>query len=318
MRVISYLKSEIPGTNLYDLNLEEFSSEPRENPQHWLLYGYRILEKGVFKSSPRPGVYKYLNVTMPTEYCQQDFVYDNNKYFDEIYGICKYSCYWLNYLEQSTRHKYIYYPVSVPETLHPFSSKSYDIIYHGGIHSDKYDKMLQAISKYNYRYATMSRGINARTQYSAQLYATNLDLNPFEKYHLLSQCKISIAFNNFPLSDLDISHIKAKPHWQHNHAFSHLESKLAPQFKSRVNEAAALGVINLVERDQWNVIEDFYSAEDEFIYFDSVEELPRLITYILDNYNQYYTMRKRAFQRALRYKRENAYYDIAASKQWPN
>jgi len=318
MQVISYLKSEIPGTNLYDLDLEEFSSKSHDKSQQWLLYGYRILEKGVFKSSPRPGIYKYLNVTMPTEYCQQNFIFDAKKCFNEIYGICKYSCNWLNCLEQSGRHKYIYYPVSVPESLNPFSQKTYDVIYHGGIHSHKYEKMLEVISKYNYRYATMTVGINEQTRYSAHRYATDLDLNPFEKYALLNRCKISIAFNNFPLSELDISHIKAKPYWHQNHAFSHLESKLAPQFKSRVNEAAILGVINLVERDQWNVIEDFYSADEEFIYFNSVEELPRIITHILDNYDQYYTMRKQAFQKALRYKRKNAFYDIATSKQWPN
>ena len=80
MQVISYLKSEIPGTNLYDLNLEEFSTGNLANSKSLLIYGYRFLEKGGFVSKRRSNLnYKYLNVTMPTEYTQKDFIHDSIK-----------------------------------------------------------------------------------------------------------------------------------------------------------------------------------------------------------------------------------------------
>lgn len=317
MRVFSYLKSEIPGTNLYDLNLEEFSIGALAKSKSILIYGFKFLEKGGFVYKKWKDLnYKYLNVTMPTEYTQNDFIHDSNHSFDEIYGICRYSCEWMNYLEGSTRYKYIYYPVSVPQCLDPFSVKKYDVIYHGGMHSEKYIQMLGILSHYNYRYATMSRGINILTQKASQQYATNIDLTPFDKYSLLNECKISIAFNTFPLNVDQIKNIKNKPKWHKNNAFSALDKHIAPQFKSRVNEAAALGVINLIEYDLWNLVEDFYQPNQDFVYFSNLTDLKSKINMILNNYDQFWDMRVSAYRKSLRYTRKNAYFDIATSSDW--
>jgi len=318
MRVSSYLKSEIQGTNLYDLNLEEFSVGELFYSNSILIYGYRFLEKGGFFSKSRSDfTYKYLNVTMPTEYTQKAFIHDLNNSFDEVYGICKYSCSWLNSLESSEKYKYIYYPVSVPSELNPFSNKQYDVIYHGGIHSDKYIQMLDIMSRFSYRFATMSRGINSLTQQALREYATNVDLSPNAKYSLLNDCKISIAFNTFPLNYSQIENIQNKPDWDKNLAFSHLEQEIAPQFKSRVNEAAALGVINLIEYDNWNLVEDFYQPNKDFMYFTNMSDLKNKIQYILNNYDQFWDMRVNAYKKSLRYTRKNAYFDIATTSNWP-
>jgi len=92
MRVASYLKSEILGTNLHDLDFESYSTGELQESKDFLVYGFQILEKG--KLQPK-GIdtmkLKYLNVTMPTEYAQSGFIHDQRLVFDEIYGICKYS-----------------------------------------------------------------------------------------------------------------------------------------------------------------------------------------------------------------------------------
>ena len=316
MKVISYLKSEIPGTNLYDLNLEEFAAQQTKVDESWLLYGYRILEKGGLSKTKRGGIYKYLNVTMPTEYCQNGFIHDSTRSFSEIYGICPYSCEWLNKLEDSNRYKYIYYPVSVPNNINIKKEKLYDVIYHGGIHSKKYLEMLSKINKFNYRYATMTTGINELTRYALKMYATNVNLTPIEKYNLLGQTKISICFNNFPLSLEQKKNIQNKPFWQNNEAFRYIDELIVPQFKSRINEAAILGVINLVERDQWNVIENFYESGKDFIYFESVENIPEIITKITRNYEDYTEMRENAYKKSKRYSRKWLYTDILNSHSW--
>ena len=176
--------------------------------------------------------------------------------------------------------------------------------------------MLEIMSKYNFRYATMSHGVNYPTQYALRKYATNVDLSPFEKYLLLSKCKISVAFNNFPLNPTQISNIKKKPYWHENNAFSHVDYGIAPQFKSRVNEAAALGVINLIERDPWNLVEDFYEPDNDFIYFTDMNDLDIKIKHVIENYDSYINVRKSAYTKVQRYTRKNLYSDISNSLSW--
>ena len=315
MHVCSYLKSEVVGTNLYDLDLEEFNTSNIQSSSSILFYGYKLLEKKGLKSIPGK-LSKYLNVTMPTEFTQEEFVHDSNMIFDEIYGICKYSCKWLNSLEGSNRYKYTFYPVSVPTHLKPFCEKKYDVIYHGGIHSEKYMRMLDVMKKYNYRYATMSRGINLPTQYALGKYATNVDLSPINKYKLLNSCKVSIAFNNFPVNSIQIKNIKMKPRWNNNEAFKNIDCGLVPQFKSRVNEAAALGVINLIEKDSWNIVEDFYEPDKDFVYFTDMNDLDEKIQDICENFDNYLNIRKSAYKKSLRYTRENLYSNINESISW--
>jgi hypothetical protein len=162
----------------------------------------------------------------------------------------------------------------------------------------------------------MTHGINELTQQAARTYATNLNMSPYEKYLLLSQCKISVAFNNFHLSKDNIANILEKPKWEKNQAFRGINQGLAPQFKSRVNEAAALGVLNLVERDSWNVIEDFYEPGKDFIYFEDLDDLKEKIPSIINGYDDYLPIRVNAYRKSQRYTAKCAYFDIASSCDW--
>ena len=74
-----------------------------------------------------------------------------------------------------------------------------------------------------------------------------------------------------------------------------------PQFKTRIHEAAISRTLNLVRRDNWNVIEDFYEPDGEFIYFDNEEHLSEKIQYILSNWNDYQKVIDNAFQKSLKY-----------------
>lgn len=50
-----------------------------------------------------------------------------------------------------------------------------------------------------------------------------------------------------------------------------------PQFKVRNHEIASSKSLLIVKRDPWNLMEDFYEPEKEFIYFDNFEELHDII-----------------------------------------
>lgn len=303
MKVVKKLSIEIPGTNTHYFNLDNHNDQ---ESKECLFYGYTFLENGIdlnlLKQNKRN---VYLNVTMPTEFCgPQPTDADDN--FDEIYSICPYSNKWLNEIKNTNKYKTIFYPFNkndIPIT----TEKKYDVIYHGGLHGKKYVDMLKILSNYNYRYLTQTHGINPLT-HSMLGYATNTNLTNEEKIKIISESKISICFNSFEVrGNSDLHNIKSRKDWQKNEAFKHVDDlKIIPQLKSRCNEAAFSRTLNLVQRDPWNIIERYYN-EDEFVYFDSIIDLPEKIDYILNNWSDFTPMIEKAFNRSLEYTTENLY-----------
>jgi glycosyltransferase involved in cell wall biosynthesis len=62
---------------------------------------------------------------------------------------------------------------------------------------------------------------------------------------------------------------------------------IIPQLKSRVFEAACSQCIILCLKDNYNIIEDWFTPEEDFLYFSSKNELENLIVEILNNYEKY-------------------------------
>jgi hypothetical protein len=62
---------------------------------------------------------------------------------------------------------------------------------------------------------------------------------------------------------------------------------MIPQLKSRVFEAACSQCIILCLKDNYNVIEDWFTPNEDFLYFSSNDELDNLIVEILNNYEKY-------------------------------
>ena len=303
MKVIKNLSVEIPGTNTHYFNLNELSDE---NSDECILYGYTFLENGADKNilnKHKRNV--YLNVTMPTEFCSPQST-GADDIFDEIYSICPYSNKWLNEIKNTDKYKTTFYPYNKKDIPSNYEKK-YDVIYHGGIHGDVYVSLLESIKKFNYRYSTQTHGINQLTQ-SYLSYATNTNLTNDEKLNLISECKISVCLNYFTVrSSTDVNYIKNRTDWQKNEAFKHIDDlKIIPQFKSRCNEAAFSKTLNLVQRDPWNIIEKYYE-KDEFVYFDSINDLPITIKNILDNWENHIPIVERAYKKSLNYTTQELY-----------
>ena len=60
----------------------------------------------------------------------------------------------------------------------------------------------------------------------------------------------------------------------------------------------------MVRRDNWNVIEDFYEPDKEFIYFDDEIDLSKKIDHILSNWDDYQVVIENAFNKSLSYTTE--------------
>tara|TARA_R110001583_G_scaffold8965_14_gene42355 strand:+ start:91 stop:1026 length:936 start_codon:yes stop_codon:yes gene_type:complete len=282
MKIYKNLSIEVPGTNTHYFDLEDFGETKGAQA---LYYGWAFLTNGtppeLLRRQPHNS---YLNVVSPTEFCgPYDISCDNS--FDKIFSICPYTVEWLNKIKGTNKYKTIWYPFH-RKYIPTNNKKKYDVCYHGGIHGTKYVEMLSILKNFNYRYMSMGHSINPLTQQSLS-YATNLDLSHTEKMALISQCKISVCYNNFPVrGPQDISHIKEQPSWDQNSAFSHIESAgIIPQLKSRFIEASLSKTLNLVERDPWNVIEKWYNPGEHFVYFDGNKDLHAQISHILENWN---------------------------------
>jgi hypothetical protein len=313
VKVIKDLSIEVPGTNAHYFNLDEFSSDGGDGV---LYYGYNYLESG--KNSKSTGAYRrriYLNVTMPTEFCSGQPI-DADDMFDEIYGICPYTNRWLNAVKGVNKYRDIFYPFNERDVPPPHGKK-YDVCYHGGIHGEKYIRVLEIMRKFNYRFLSQTHGINKLTKKHLK-YATNTDLTNREKLELISECRISICFNTFDIrNDDDIRNIQSRKNWRENKAFKNIEDlKIAPQFKSRCNEAAFSRTLNLVKKDPWNIIEYYYTPDVDFVYFEDLNVLEDTIRSILHNWERYQPMIESAYKKSLTYTTRNLFSIIENNQAW--
>ena len=209
MKVIKDLSIEIPGTNVHYFDLDEFNDDT--DIENVLSYGYGLLENpnkqilDKIKTYPRK---VYLNVTMPTEFASNAPTLQD-QYFDFVYGICPYTVDWLNAITNSSKYRFIFYPFNkndIPQR----GKKKYDVCYFGGLHSESYVECLNIISEFNYRYVTMTHRINKLTRRNLSK-ATNTNLTNKGKLKLLSECKISICYNTFPIrGSADLNCVKGR------------------------------------------------------------------------------------------------------------
>ena len=64
-------------------------------------------------------------------------------------------------------------------------------------------------------------------------------------------------------------------------------------------ESAFSRCVILCQRDDWNVIENWFTPEKEFMYFDDEQDLDKKINHIVNNYNEFDDMRINAYNRAI-------------------
>ncbi|MBI5575403.1 MAG: glycosyltransferase family 1 protein [Deltaproteobacteria bacterium] len=313
MRVVKDLSIEVPGTNAHYFKLDELATGDGRDV---LYYGYNFMESGRAPECGADGGRKiYLNVTMPTEFCSRQPTEADGR-FDEVYGICPYTIRWLNGIRGGNKYRDIFYPFNEADIPAP-QDKLYDVCYHGGIHGERYSGMLKIMRKFNYRYMTQTHGINKFTKKHLK-YATDTNLTNDGKLRLIARCRISICFNTFDIrNDDDVANIKARKNWRDNEAFRHIEDLgIAPQFKSRCNEAAFSRTLNLVKKDPWNVIERYYTPGEDFVYFEDLDELEWKIRDMLDHWDRYRPMIESAYEKSLNYTCRHLYRIIESSQSW--
>lgn len=290
---------DYPDGPTVKINLTKFSKDEGDNSV--LFYGYNSLFNQKYREKYSNFKKRILlNLWMPTEFTCDPFVSSHTyipdglfyDFFTDVYCICPYTAEWLNNKLHTSKFKFIAHPFASPNDYGGDSldfTKKYDVCYFGGIHGPDHEMMAMELKKYNHRISYIS----------PNRYTTDINLTHHEKMQLAANSKISIVFNQCPLSINHIKTIKKYKDWKENKAFEKLDDNISiiPQYKCRTAEAAFCRSIILVKYDQWNIIEKFFD-KDEFIYFDNIKDLNFKINDILQNYDNYNTMLDKAQNKA--------------------
>jgi len=87
-----------------------------------------------------------------------------------------------------------------------------------------------------------------------------------------------------------------------------------PQFKTRMHEAAFSKTLNLVMKDKWNIAEEYYEPEKEFIYFENADDLFSKVRMISNNWSDFQEIVERAYNKSLQYTTDNFVKQIKENK----
>jgi len=199
---------------------------------------------------------------------------------DAILTLCPFTA------ETTEKRTAVFYPFNedfIPKSF----DKEYDVLYSGS--NPQYvpwSTYLSIISRYKYRHIYYNAGTNPSCTYQ-------------EKISLLSKTKVTLVHGLCSVQPTQVHQYMSFPNAAKNRAFSHLSSGLMPQLKTRMFEPAFCKSLILCYKDPWNVIENYFDPEKEFIYFENEQDLSEKLQFILNNYGNYTGIIEAAYTRAI-------------------
>jgi hypothetical protein len=166
-------------------------------------------------------------------------------------------------LTKRKKRQNVFFPLN-KKIIPNHEKKIYDVIYTGFANIPHVQELTSIISKFNYRFVSFSNQTGRET---------NINVSYLEKLKLISQTKCMIIHN--------------------------LLSCGTPQLKSRPFESAFSKSLMLVLKDEYNVIEEWFTPDEDFIYFDSQKGLEELILETTKNYYNYTHIVENAYNKVV-------------------
>lgn len=225
---------------------------------------------------------------------------DYDKYFYKIFTICPYTADWLNDIYGVKKRTPIFFPIS-EKYIGDKKNKDIDVLYSGHIISDELRKELMELSRFNH--AIISNSVDTLVTHRAISYEAKMKMYARSKITLVH----NIIFKTYPHRYMNVWKMKD---WRKNAAFAQIpppwrfwelftKNIYVPQLKSRVFEAAMGGSLILCRRDDFNIIERYFTPGKEFVYYER-GKLTETITQILTKYPKYEKIAENAHRRAVR------------------
>lgn len=205
-----------------------------------------------------------------------------HEHIDQILTICPYTTLC------NPNRTFVFFPFSEKYTPDNFQ-KNIDVTYFGSFpHYVPWGMYIDELSKkYKVRWGNYNHGTDQKCSYVS-------------KIHLYAQSKISIVHGLCNVSSESKNRYLNFPNSDQNKAFSHIHQLVLPQIKSRMFEAAFSKSLILCQKDYWNPIEYFFTPNQDFIYFENIQDLLKKTELILSNYEYYYnTIVESAYEKAI-------------------
>lgn len=230
--------------------------------------------------------------------------------FYKVFTLCPYTSSYLNARQNRNLREPIFFPFNslhIPKN----SQKKYDIIYTGHLISKPIFNDIRKISKFNY----------CLVSNSSSKYVTHNGVGYEQKIKLISESKITLVHNLLYPTFSHLRKVWLYEDWELNEAFKMLPNKkqfyhfflnreqmLVPQLKSRAFEAAFSKSLILCKKDPFNIIENYFEAGKEFVYFED-GKLEETIENILSSYEDYAEIIDNAYRRAVKEYTTEAFFN---------
>lgn len=203
------------------------------------------------------------------------------KKYDKIFTICPYTAKIRNKILEKNVYEYVYYPS--PKSWNRENNKEIDICYFGS-NSD----LILNDSILNYNHLVVNR--------NGGKYCNKHNVSFDEKMEIISKSKITIVHNILffkGVADQNFFEVRNKL----------LGTNIITQHKSRVIEAARCKSLMLCREDDFNIIEDFFTPNEDFLYYNN-DNLSEILNNVLTNYEDFKFIVENAYEKV------NNKYDI--------
>ena len=221
--------------------------------------------------------------------------------FHRVLTLCPFTAEYFNKRQGIERRIPIFFPFN-EQFIPSKREKQYDIIYTGHLHPKPIMRDMKTISRFNYRLVSNS----------AHELVTDRGVKYEEKLSLISQSKITLTHNLLYPTLRHVLNVMKYPGWKVNKAFSDIPHRLlgltkrllvgpeieVPQLKSRIFEAAFCRSLILCKKDNFSVIEKYFTPGEEFVYYEE-GRLAEAVAKILANYDAHLPVIEKAYARAV-------------------
>ncbi len=233
---------------------------------------------------------------------------DSNKVFNTVYTLCPYTAKWANFIEENDRFKYIFTPFNKDFVVDKKEDKQFDALYWGGMHGLDHKDIIDSIRDYNYNFLTVGpqtwnlwwgreSSLPPIDQYAS--YITGINVKRTLMWQLLRKTKVNVMSNLLYTDEKINNNIRQHDHWEKHEAFENLDQFIMPQIKSRPIETAVNRCLMVVKKDPWNIQEDFFEPDKEFIYYNDKKELHSILEDVKINWKNYEQIVENAFNKAV-------------------
>lgn len=249
----------------------------------------------------------FVNQSLPCELFANNFskMLHAQLSYDIVYNSCPYSSNYLNKILGTEKFKFIPIPNFTKKFFENYenidlclSDKVFDTAYIGGIHSHEHLEILKSIK--NFKHFLISFQRRNYLKWPINVNFLGYKKNE-EKWKMQSMSKTLVCTNLLYLSEDQIEVFKNNILVQDDYMKKIIETKTAPQMKGRVIEAASTNTLILMKKDPWNLIEEWFTPNEDFIYWENTQDLKEKIKDISKNFDNYTHIIKNAKKKVSKY-----------------